>query len=105
MVNSCFCYIILCDHLCGLGADFGLFYGGDGTQLGVQLLGVVVITLWTTILSFIVFYSLKLMGWLRVPASDEIVGLDASYHGGSNYNENKALGKTIATSPTPTSTP
>ena len=31
------------------------------------------------------WYLLKLMGHLRVPANEETVGLDDSYHGGTAY--------------------
>lgn len=81
-----------------LGDDFGLFSGGDGTQLGIQLLGAVVIGFWSMFLNFLVFYTLKSKDWLRVPAADEIEGLDASYHGGSNYEENRVLGKSLGDS-------
>lgn len=72
-----------------------MFSGGDGTQLGIQLLGVLVIALWSMTLNFAVFYTLKTNDWLRVPAADEIEGLDASYHGGSNYDENSAFNKPL----------
>lgn len=32
------------------------------------------------------FYSLRLMGILRVPMEEEDVGLDISHHGGEAYN-------------------
>lgn len=75
-----------------------MFSGGDGTQLGIQLLGVVVIAVWSMSLNFVVFYTLKINDWLRVPAADEIEGLDASYHGGSNYDENRAFNKPLGAS-------
>ena len=72
-----------------------MFYGGDGTQLGVQLLGVVVILCWTISVSLFLFSFLKSKGWLRVPEADELAGLDASYHGGSVFDENAALAKAM----------
>lgn len=65
--------------------DAGVFYGGNGRQLGVQILGAVVISAWTMSLSFVLFFTLKINGWLRVPREEEIVGLDISCHGGSAF--------------------
>ncbi|GMH35890.1 hypothetical protein BSKO_03758 [Bryopsis sp. KO-2023] len=70
----------------GSDTDAGLFYGGNGAQLGVQILGMTVISMWSMFLSFILFFSLKVTGWLRVPKEEEIVGLDISHHGGSAYD-------------------
>eukprot|EP00210_Caulerpa_lentillifera_P004719 g4503.t1 len=84
------------------GDDFGLFYGGDGTQLGIQLLGIVVVASWSMTLNFFVFYNLKKSGWLRVPAEDEIVELAASSHGGvSHYNDTKLFNKPVESSVAP----
>lgn len=77
--------------------DYGVFYGGDGVQLGVQLLGIVVISLWTMTLSLILFLSMMFTGTLRVPKNDEIMGLDISQHGGCAYGEDGP--KKIAVSP------
>eukprot|EP00210_Caulerpa_lentillifera_P000213 g208.t1 len=61
--------------------DVGLFLGGDGTQLGVQILGTLVIAAWTCAISFVLFSVLSYYGCLRVPEALEIPGLDASTHG------------------------
>lgn len=60
----------------------GVFYGGDGHQLGVQILGVITIGLWSSALCFALFQILKLLGILRVPQDEEITGLDISHHAG-----------------------
>ena len=60
----------------------GVFYGGDGHQLGVQILGVITIGLWSSIICFALFQILKLLGILRVPQDEEITGLDISHHAG-----------------------
>lgn len=80
-----------------------MFYGGDGTQLGVQLLSVVAIASWTISVNLFLFSLLKAKGWLRVPAADELVGLDASFHGGSAFDQDIALKK--ATEPPQVSRP
>lgn len=70
----------------GRKTDVGLFYGGDGLQLGIQCLGAVSIAVWTCGISFILFSTLKVLGMLRVPQEEEITGLDISHHGGAAYN-------------------
>lgn len=47
--------------------DWGVFYGGSGAQLGIQLLGVLVIAATTLFLNGIGFAVLKALGCLRVP--------------------------------------
>jgi len=63
----------------------GLFYGGNGTMLAVQLLAFVTITIWVTVTMFPLFTIMKLLGIFRVTEEDEIAGLDDSKHGGSAY--------------------
>ena len=46
----------------GYANDWGVFYGGSGRQLGMQLLGLVVIAAWTCSLSFLMFFALKTVG-------------------------------------------
>ena len=47
--------------------DWGVFYGGSGAQLGIQLLGALVIAATTLLLNGACFAALKAMGCLRVP--------------------------------------
>ena len=84
-------------------SELGLFYGGNGYLLGVQLLGIVTIVAWTAVCMAIVFGAIKYVPvmikfkcnpvaaikvakekhWngLRCSAEDEIAGLDISEHG------------------------
>lgn len=73
--------------------SYGLFYGGGGSLLGCQIVGVIVILLWTCGLLGLFFFALKSMGRLRVPHEEEEKGIDASHHGGSAYNEENYGGK------------
>ncbi|MCI8484685.1 MAG: ammonium transporter [Lachnospiraceae bacterium] len=59
----------------------GLFYGGGFHQLGLQLLGVAAVAVWTIVTITIAFLAIKATVGLRVTEEEEIVGLDATEHG------------------------
>lgn len=59
----------------------GLFYGGGFKQLGLQLLGVLSIIIYTVICMTIVFQVIKHTIGLRTSAEEEILGLDITEHG------------------------
>lgn len=59
----------------------GLFYGGGLRQLGIQLLGVVCILLWTAVTITITFIIIKKTIGLRVSSEEEMEGLDIKEHG------------------------
>ncbi len=59
----------------------GLFYGGGFHQLGVQLIGVAAIAIYTFVVMFIVFKALQATIGLRVTAEEELKGLDVTEHG------------------------
>ena len=59
----------------------GLFYTGEWTQLGLQLLGVVCIALYTAVLMIGCFLLIKKTIGLRVNREEEIKGLDKTEHG------------------------
>lgn len=69
------------------GADVGFLNGGDFSQLGYQLIGIVAIAGWTFITSTIVFRALNATMGLRVSADEELAGLDRVEHGASAYPE------------------
>jgi len=66
--------------LCGVwgGIATGIFGGYD---LGVQLLGSLVIPAWAFVTMFLLFVILKKAGMLRVSREHELAGLDISEHG------------------------
>ncbi|MDG2380159.1 MAG: ammonium transporter [Pirellulaceae bacterium] len=64
------------------GIATGIF--GD-YALGIQVLGSLVIPLWAFSTMFILFAVLKAIGFLRVSATDEEIGLDISEHGMRAY--------------------
>jgi len=68
-----------------MGLDnYGLFYGGGFKLLGLQLLGVITIALWTVGLMTPIFLLMKKTVGLRVSKDDEIKGLDLTEHGLAN---------------------
>jgi len=74
--------------LCGVwgGIATGIFGGYD---LGVQILGSLVIPAWAFITMYLLFMILKKTGMLRVSREHELAGLDISEHGeieGESYS-------------------
>jgi len=69
-----------------LKGDWGIFYGGNGTLLGVQIVGLLVIVAWTSSVALVMFMILKKAGFLRVSEAMEDEGMDTSKHGGQAYN-------------------
>ena len=59
----------------------GVFYGGGFHFLGIQCLGVISVIAWVVLTMSIVFLVIKETIGLRVPAEEEIAGLDKVEHG------------------------
>ncbi len=59
----------------------GVFYGYGVNQLLIQLLGVIVVTVWVAITMSIVFMMIKRTVGLRVTEEEELTGLDILEHG------------------------
>ncbi|KAG2499743.1 hypothetical protein HYH03_002676 [Edaphochlamys debaryana] len=71
------------DRNCG-----GVVYGvNGGMQLGMQLLGLSVVTVWTAFWAFLTFWTLKHFNLLRVDQQTELAGIDNMEHGGPAYPE------------------
>lgn len=60
-----------------------------GTQVGIQLLSVVVSLLWAGLGSFVLLKIVGAIMPLRVPASQEVSGIDLSAHSEQGYTENE----------------
>ena len=65
----------------------GLFFGGGGSLLGVQFLGVWSVALFAFLLSGIFWLMLKYTIGIRVDASEELEGLDIAEHNNVAYPE------------------
>jgi Amt family ammonium transporter len=67
------------------GPAAGLFMGGNFSQLGVQLLGIVSVGGMTVLLSSIFWVVLKATLGIRVSEEEELMGLDIGEHGMEAY--------------------
>ena len=75
----------------GMSEHVGWFYSwcrqsGDFTLLGIQLISVLFIFGWTSVLMGTFFYILNMFGLLRIDPLEEEVGMDISRHKGSAYD-------------------
>jgi Amt family ammonium transporter len=59
---------------------------GTGSQVGVQLIGVVAVLAWTVVVTFVVLKVVDAITGLRVTAEEETEGLDISQHEERAYN-------------------
>lgn len=59
----------------------GLLYTGSFKQLGLQILGIVSVSAYATVVMIIVFLAIKKFHGLRATVQEEITGLDATEHG------------------------
>ena len=66
-----------------LNKKAGLFLGGSFDLLGIQILGVVAIAVFTVAFSFLMFGGLKALGHLRVDREGDRIGIDVYEHGAS----------------------
>lgn len=70
----------------GSGPGLGLFYGGDGSQLWAQFIGVAAVFAWTVVASGLLFGVIKYTIGLRVSEDEELDGLDQGEHGYEAYH-------------------
>lgn len=68
-------------------AHYGLLYGGGWTLLGVQALGLVVVTVWGFAMSWLGLKLINRVVKVRVSRDDELVGLDVGIHGVPAYSQ------------------
>ncbi len=79
----------------GATESAGLFYGGGGSLLVTQLIGMVAIGVFVSIAAFIVFGGLKAAGLLRVSEEEERAGLDVSEHGAPGYGPDMLVASSV----------
>jgi len=66
--------------------NYGLLYGAGGNLLGAQVVGVLWVIGWVTVIMTPYFLLLNNAGLFRVDAIEEEVGLDISHHKGAAYD-------------------
>lgn len=66
--------------------NYGLFYGTGANLLGAQVVGVLWVIGWVTVIMTPYFLLLNFAGLFRVDAIEEEVGLDISHHKGAAYD-------------------
>ena len=66
------------------GAKDGLLYGNPG-QLGIQAIAVVASIVYSAVMTFVILKLIDVFVGLRVPESEEVLGLDASQHREAAY--------------------
>ncbi|WP_404815128.1 ammonium transporter [Ructibacterium gallinarum] len=59
----------------------GLFYTGNPSLLGIQIVGIVAVLVWTGVMMTLAFFLIKKTIGLRVSPEEEIQGLDSTEHG------------------------
>ena len=64
---------------------YGVFYSYNWELLGINLFAIIIVTIWVTFSSVIMFFLIDITIGLRVLPQDELVGLDHKY-GGMAYN-------------------
>ena len=69
------------------GGTNGLLFGGGFGQLGIQIVGVLAVFVWTFATAFILFKLIKATVGLRVSREDELRGLDIGEHGTEAYTD------------------
>ena len=81
------CGIFGAEKVLGVGdASTGLFYGGGFSQLGIQLIGILVAFAWAFGTGLVLFFAIKKTIGLRVSRDAEIRGLDIEEHGMEAYS-------------------
>lgn len=71
--------------------DGGLFYGGGASLLGVQVIGVLAVMVWTVAAMSAILFVVTRVTSLRVSREEEISGLDFSEHGSSAYEVTRSI--------------
>jgi Amt family ammonium transporter len=70
----------------GEHGHYGLFYGTGANLLGAQVVGVLWVIAWVTLIMTPYFLMLNSAGMFRVDSIEEEVGLDISHHKGAAYD-------------------
>ncbi|NLX63821.1 MAG: ammonium transporter [Clostridiaceae bacterium] len=75
----------------------GLFFGGGFSLLGVEIIGIIAVGIFTFASSSLVWYLIKETIGIRVSLEEEIQGLDIGEHGNSAYPDFAIVAPIMAT--------
>ena len=70
----------------------GLFYGGGVTQLGAQMAGAAIVSVWSFVIALAIGLLLRSVGLFRVKAEAELEGIDISEHKETAYDFHTGTG-------------
>ena len=76
--------------------NYGLVYGTGANLLGAQVVGVLWVIAWVTVIMTPYFLLLNAAGMFRVDSIEEEVGLDISHHKGAAYDISGPSEETVA---------
>ena len=68
----------------------------SGSILGIQILGWAAVSVWTTVITWVYFFSFKRCRLLKLKKAQEILGLDAIMQAQSKRIDIKTLKQTIS---------
>lgn len=72
----------------GVGKGYyGLFYGGGFNLLGIQALGLVIISVWGFVITWVALLIIRKVMPVRVSKDEELIGLDVGIHGVPAYSQ------------------
>lgn len=72
----------------GVGKGYyGLFYGGGFSLLGVQALGLAIVSIWGFLLTWGALWLIRKVMPVRVSKDEELIGLDVGIHGVPAYSQ------------------
>ncbi len=83
MLGTVLCAWLMSQGMGGSGYDEGTNFV---SQLRVQLYAVIVVVLWTAVVTYVILKLTSILSVLRVDEENETDGLDKSLHGESGYN-------------------
>ena len=83
MLGTILAGVFIAEQFGGAGLAEGMTIG---SQVGVQVLGVVAVLVWTVVATFVILQVVKLLVGLRVDEQQETEGLDITQHEETGYN-------------------
>ncbi|WP_375483574.1 ammonium transporter [uncultured Jatrophihabitans sp.] len=78
-------------------AKRGLFYGGGGKLLLVQVIAALSVFAYSFIVSYVLGTIIKKLGGFRISEEDEITGIDETEHAESAYSTSSSIGGGVLT--------